>query len=267
MRSTVGRQLNSKAERWYHGEGRRQERKHGATASPEFLTGDLTGAGDPPHGTPLLSSSAVRPGRFPHCPARLATPPGDPRRTSGESSTNRAAVGDFAWSPNSVGPSPMRSRDLEIGRPGKIGSLTHPPGRTPRRSTNVRRRCARSMPRLVGRCAPQSEAGTRTSGSVPVAKGRRKSGSHRTRRWELVEKARIVARVVDDVGAEGREFAVERHRRLRNEVSTPDHAKALVRISRGSGMRQERRALDAVPRRAPTCDPVGTAPLAAHDRM
>jgi|HubBroStandDraft_6_1064221.scaffolds.fasta_scaffold551297_2 hypothetical protein len=141
MRSTVGRQLNSKAERWYHGEGRRQERKHGATASPEFLTGDLTGAGDPPHGTPLLSS-AVRPGRFPHCPARLATPPGDPRRTSGESSTNRAAVGDFAWSPNSVGPSPMRSRDLEIGRPGKIGSLTHPPGRTPRRSTNVRRRCA-----------------------------------------------------------------------------------------------------------------------------
>ena len=84
---------------------------------------------------------------------------------------------------------------------------------------------------------------------------------------ELVEKARIVARVVDDVGAEGREFAVERHRRLRNEVSTPDHAKALVRISRGSGMRQERRALDAVPRRAPTCDPVGTAPLAAHDRM
>jgi hypothetical protein len=126
---------------------------------------------------------------------------------------------------------------------------------------------ARSMPRLVGRCAPQSEAGTRTSGSVPVAKGRRKSGSHRTRRWELVEKARIVARVVDDVGAEGREFAVERHRRLRNEVSTPDHAEALVRISRGSGMRQERRALDAVPRRAPTCDPVGTAPLAAHDRM
>ena len=84
---------------------------------------------------------------------------------------------------------------------------------------------------------------------------------------ELVEKARIVARVVDDVGAEGREFAVERHRRLRNEVSTPDHAKALVRISRGSGMRQERRALDAVPRRAPTCDPVGTAPLAAHDCM
>ena len=80
---------------------------------------------------------------------------------------------------------------------------------------------ARSMPRLVGRCAPQSEAGTRTSGSVPVAKGRRKSGSHRTRRWELVEKARIVARVVDDVGAEGREFAVERHRRLRNEISTP----------------------------------------------
>ena len=191
----------------------------------------------------------------------------NPLCSSGESSTNRAAVGDFAWSPNSVGPSPMRSRDLEIGRPGKIGSLTHPPGRTPRRSTNVRRRCARSMPRLVGRCAPQSEAGTRTSGSVPVAKGRRKSGSHRTRRWELVEKARIVARVVDDVGAEGREFAVERHRRLRNEVSTPDHAKALVRISRGSGMRQERRALDAVPRRAPTCDPVGTAPLAAHDRM
>jgi hypothetical protein len=84
---------------------------------------------------------------------------------------------------------------------------------------------------------------------------------------ELVEKARIVARVVDDVDAEGREFAVERHRRLRNEVSTPDHAKALVRISRGSGMRQERRALDAVPRRAPTCDPVGTASLAAHDRM
>ena len=41
---------------------------------------------------------------------------------------------------------------------------------------------------------------------------------------ELVEKARIVARVVDDVDAEGREFAVERHRRLRNEVSTPDHA-------------------------------------------
>jgi hypothetical protein len=180
----------------------------------------------------------------------------NPSLSSGESSTNRAAVGDFAWSPNSVGPSPMRSRDLEIGRLGKIGSLTHPPGRTPRRSTNVRRRCARSMPRLVGRCAPQSEAGTRTSGSVPVAKGRRKSGSHRTRRWELVEKARIVARVVDDVGAEGREFAVERHRRLRNEVSTPDHAKALVRISRGSGMRQERRALDAVPRRTPTCDPV-----------
>jgi len=26
MRSTIGRQLNSKAERWYHGEGRRQER-------------------------------------------------------------------------------------------------------------------------------------------------------------------------------------------------------------------------------------------------
>src|SRR5947209_11797121 len=40
------------------------------------------------------------------------------------------------------------------------------------------------------------------------------------------QKARIVARVVDDVGAEGREFAVERRRRLRNEVSTPDHAKA-----------------------------------------
>src|ERR1700730_13360697 len=62
MRSTVGRQLNSKAERWYHGEGRRQERKHGATASPEFLTGDLTGAGDPLHGTPLLSSQQSDPG-------------------------------------------------------------------------------------------------------------------------------------------------------------------------------------------------------------
>jgi hypothetical protein len=50
----------------------------------------------------------------------------NPSLSSGESSTNRAAVGDFAWSPNSVGPSPMRSRDLEIGRSGKIGSLTHP---------------------------------------------------------------------------------------------------------------------------------------------
>jgi hypothetical protein len=44
-------------------------------------------------------------------------------------------------------------------------------------------------------------------------------------------------------------------------------AKASVRISRGSGMRQERRALDAVPRRASTCDPHGTAPLAARDCM
>src|SRR6202048_1064542 len=89
MRSTVGRQLNSKAERWYHGEGRRQERKHGATASPEFLTGDLTGAGDPPPGTPLLSS-AVPTRAHPTCPVRLATPPGHPLRTSRLSGSYRA---------------------------------------------------------------------------------------------------------------------------------------------------------------------------------
>jgi hypothetical protein len=89
MRSTIGRQLNRKAERWYHGEGRRPRAQHGATASPKFLAGDLTGAGDPPHGTPLLSS-AVRPGRIPHCPVRLATPRGDPLRTSRFSGSYRA---------------------------------------------------------------------------------------------------------------------------------------------------------------------------------
>ena len=40
---------------------------------------------------------------------------------------------------------------------------------------------------------------------------------------ELVEKTRIVASVIDDIGAEDSEFPAERHRRLRDEVSAPDH--------------------------------------------
>ena len=39
---------------------------------------------------------------------------------------------------------------------------------------------------------------------------------------ELVEQARIVAGVLDDVGAEGVEFAAERHRRFRDEIAAPD---------------------------------------------